>query len=197
MTTAKPLNTLELDKILTDSTVTRQKYLGAFPSCVHPKTQRRSYAFISNTDRHHEDGQHWCAWVIKNDTISFFDSFGRGPRDPSFPHNFQNIVKDFKHVQYTNTRIQNWTSKTCGYFCVHFIYILSLGLEYEDFLREYSNDYLSNDLIVIDFLNSITYICVSFGLQSKLFSVRYQIIEIATVNMHTSIKLLLSGYLQI
>ena len=155
MSFIKPLSTVDLDEILLNSNVTKGKYLGAYPSCVHPKTKKTCYAFISNTDEHTEAGQHWCAWVIKDDTISFFDSFGREPWSKTFPNHFNEITDGFKRVQYTNTRIQSWTSKTCGHFCIHFIYTLCLDLGYEDFLHDYSKKYLKNDIVVLDFFNSI------------------------------------------
>ena len=151
----KPLTTLDLDVVLVNSSVTKRKYIGSYPSCTKPETNKKIYAFISNTDDHNKVGQHWCAWVVNRDTISFFDSFGRDPWDTTLPINFQKIVEDYDHVQYTTTRIQDWSSKTCGYFCVHFIYTLCLGLDYENFLREYSKNLLYNDYIAFDFFNSL------------------------------------------
>ena len=155
MSSVRPLSTVQLDEILNNLSVTRRKYLGTYPACVHPKSKKSCYAFISNIDEHDEAGQHWCAWVVKEDTVSFFDSFGREPWNESFPYHFREIVDEFKRIKYTNTRIQNWASKTCGYFCIHFIYSMCLGLRYEDFLNDYSENYLNNDSVVIDFLNSI------------------------------------------
>jgi hypothetical protein len=151
------LSTIELDRILKHAKVTRVKYLGAYPSCITPKTKRRNYSFISNTDEHHEIGEHWCAWVVDGEKIYFFDSFGRDPWDTSLPTHFKDIVRGYNHVEYTNVRVQDWTSTTCGHFCIHFIYTLSLGLSYENFLNEYSTDFLNNDLVALDFYNSIIY----------------------------------------
>jgi hypothetical protein len=161
MSLIKPLNTAQLNKILESSSVTGKHFLGTYPACFHPESKKNCYAFISNIDEHDEAGQHWCAWIVKKDNekddkiLSFFDSFGRMPWDKSLPHHFKEICDGFERVQYTNTRIQNWTSKTCGYFCVHFIYTLCLGLNYEDFLYEYSKNYVNNDIVVVDFFKSI------------------------------------------
>ena len=152
-----PLTTAKLNEVLNRSNVTKSMYLGAFPSCIKPQTRRKKYSFILNTDDHYETGQHWCAFMANGQKISFFDSLGREPWDPSFPTHFQNIVDDYDQVEYTQARLQNWTSKTCGYFCIHFIYILSLGLDYKYFLNEYSNSFLENDSVVLDFYNSICY----------------------------------------
>ena len=154
---AIPLTTAKLNEVLNHSNVTKAMYLGAFPSCIKPQTRKKKYSFILNTDDHYETGQHWCAFMVNRRKILFFDSLGREPWDPSFPTHFQNIVDDYDHVEYTQARLQNWTSKTCGYFCIHFIYVLSLGLDYKYFLNEYSNSFLENDNVVLEFYNSIYY----------------------------------------
>ena len=152
-----PLTTVKLNEVLNHNNVTKSMYLGAFPSCIKPRTSRKKYSFISNTDDHNESGEHWCAWMVDGQSISFFDSLGREPWDPSFPPHFQKIVEDYSHLEYTQSRVQKWTSKTCGYFCIHFIFILSLGLDYRHFLDEYSSNFLQNDNVVLDFYNSISY----------------------------------------
>ena len=145
MRTDIALTTYDLDTLLKRTSVTRGKYLGAFPSCVIPRTNRKMYAFISNTDEHDNSGEHWCAWVVKDKTIIFFDSFGREPWHSSLPIHFQGIVNEYNHVEYNNSRLQNWGSSVCGYFCIHFIYVLCMGLEYKNFLNEYSDDKNKNE----------------------------------------------------
>lgn len=151
----EPLTTIQLDNILLNVSVTREKYIGAYPSCIFPKSRKKMYAFISNTDEHDESGQHWCAWVVKDETIYFFDSFGREPTDETLPVYFKDIIKEFKHIQYTNTRIQGWSSKACGYFCTHFIYVICLGLDYDDFLNDYTRNFIENDIVAFQFVSSI------------------------------------------
>jgi len=149
------LTTTQLDNILFTASATKKKYIGAYPSCFFPSPTKKSFAFISNTEEHDENGEHWCAWVVKHDVIYFFDSFGRPPTDETLSIHFKEIINNFKLVKYTNTRIQGWSSKACGYFCIHFIYILSLGLDYADFLNEYSQDFENNDSVAFNFVTSI------------------------------------------
>ena len=162
MLSIEPLTNTYLDRVLKIISVTKRTYIGSFPSCFQPRTEKIVYSFISNTDDHYSGGQHWCAWVVRNNTIFFFDSFGREPWDATLPRNFRKIVDSFDSVQYSTRRIQNWTSQACGYFCIHFIYVLSLGLEYKNFLDEYSKDFITNDGVAIDFVNSIIYFVVLF-----------------------------------
>ena len=155
MLSVEPLTNADLDRVLKITSVTKRMYIGSFPSCFKPRTEKKMYSFISNTDDHYSGGQHWCAWVVRDETLYFFDSFGREPGDPTLPKSFGEFADCFSSVQYSNTRIQDWTSPTCGYFCIHFIYVLSLGLKYQDFLDDYSKDFTTNDAVVIDFVSSI------------------------------------------
>ena len=150
-----PLTTTQLNDILFTTNVTSKSYIGTYPSCFSPTSTKPFYSFISNTEEHDENGEHWCAWVAKGDTICFFDSFGRSPKDKTLPKYFRDIVNNFNFIKYTNYRVQGLSSKACGYFCIHFIYVFSLGLDYEDFLSDYSRDFNKNDTVAIDFVSSI------------------------------------------
>ena len=81
----KSLTTLELDELLKNNAVTKKYFLGTFPACMSPLTTRKKYSFFTNTDEHNKGGIHWCAWMVDGDEITFFDSFGRHPKDPAFP----------------------------------------------------------------------------------------------------------------
>ena len=151
----KPLTTLQLNKILMNNPATKKMFVGTFPGCVLPSTKAKQYSFITNTDLHHQSGEHWNAWMVKGNHIIFFDSFGRDPRDTSFPDNYKDILEKFNDLEYSKVQIQSFNSVTCGYFCIHFIYVLSLGLDLEFFLNEYSNNFMKNDEFVVDFVNSL------------------------------------------
>ena len=81
----KSLTTLELDELLKNNAVTKKYFLGTFPACMSPLTTRKKYSFLTNTDEHNKGGIHWYAWMVDGDEITFFDSFGRHPKDPAFP----------------------------------------------------------------------------------------------------------------
>ena len=93
--------------------------------------------------------------MVHGEKILFFDSFGRDPRDSSFPDIYRELLNGFKFFKYSKTQVQNFTSFTCGYYCIHFIYLLSLGLDFEFFLNEYTDNFEKNDLTVIDFVNNL------------------------------------------
>ena len=151
----KALTTLQLNNVLMKNPVTKKSYIGTFPGCLIPSIKSKRYSFITNTDLHHEHGEHWNAWVVHGDKILFFDSFGRDPRDPSFPEIYKDVVNRFETFKYTKTQIQNATSSTCGYYCIHFLYVLSLGLDFDFFMNEYTDDFRRNDIDVIEFVNNL------------------------------------------
>ena len=149
------LTTEELNAILETNNVTKRYFLGTYPACMYPSTNKNVYSFITNTDNHNLQGTHWIAWFVRNDILSFFDSFGRSPYHHDFPVYYKKIAKQFKEVEYSRTQIQSSNSWTCGYFCINFIYSKSLGVDYKDFLGDFSNILHINDYIVLDFIDSI------------------------------------------
>ena len=151
----KALTTLQLNNVLMKNPVTKKSYIGTIPGCLIPSIKSKRYSFITNTDLHHEHGEHWNAWVVHGDKILFFDSFGRDPRDPSFPEIYKDVLNRFETFKYTKTQIQNVTSSTCGYYCIHFLYVLSLGLDFDFFMNEYMDDFRRNDIEVIEFVNNL------------------------------------------
>lgn len=151
----KPLNTERLNQILKSNSVTKKYFLGAFPACIYLKTNRDTYCFITNTDEHDKVGEHWNSWFVKNDKVTFFDSFGRPPDDPVFPKHYRNIMKKFNVVEFNRSQIQGRTAQTCGYFCVHFLFVFSLGLGFESFLDDYFKNVELNDIVVYDIVDSL------------------------------------------
>ena len=150
-----PITTKDLNKILYENSVTKRFFVGTHPSCILPKTTKTFYSFITNTQNHDEFGGHWNAWIVDGKRLTFFDSFGRDPKDVTLPEHYKDFIRRFRIVDWVRTRVQGWDSKACGYFCVHFIYMLSLGLNIKIFLREYTSDFEMNDQIVFDFVSSI------------------------------------------
>ena len=149
------LSTNNLNKILWNNEVTKDIFNGTYPSCMIPKSNKSVYAFITNTDDHKNPGEHWNSWFVRNKKLIFFDSFGRNPNDSDFPFYYHKLTKTFNQIEYNKTPIQAWDTFTCGHFCIHFIYVLSLGLEIKHFIGDYFKSFYENDIKVIDFINSI------------------------------------------
>ena len=152
----KALNTLQINHILKNNNVTKGMFIGTYPACIIPKTNKLKYTFVSNTHVHEKSGEHWNAWMVEGDTVSFFDSFGRSVFDPSLPSYYRDFVKKFKIVKCNLVQVQHFNSIACGFFCVHYIYLASLGVNFKHFLSDYSRDLKSNDDIVFDIIKSIS-----------------------------------------
>jgi len=150
-----PLTTNQLNKILKDNNVTNRYFIGTFPACNYPISKNAVYSFITNTDEHNRPGEHWNSWFVRDGKVIFFDSFGRTPYDQAFPQNYREFITKFNEVEYSRTQIQGFNGSTCGLFCVHCIYVLSLGLNLNNFINDYYNDFKRNDTILYTIVNSI------------------------------------------
>ena len=149
------LSTVELDEVLTNNNVTKNTFIGTYPSCMLPSTKKKIYSFITNTDDHSSSGTHWNAWFVNNNELTFFDTFGRSYNNTDFPKFYGEIAKKYKKVKYSKIKLQSRDSYTCGYFCVYFIYSLCLGIEFKYFLSDFTKNLECNDYIVLRFVDSI------------------------------------------
>ena len=145
------MNTRDLNKLLMNNDYTKRYYLGTFPACRTPKSRKKVYSFITNTDEHDKPGKHWVAWVVRGKEVKFFDSFGRSPYDNTFPHDFVDILERFERCIFVSEPVQKPGSPWCGLHCIHFIFMMLAGLDVEDFLENYkTSDIIS---IVTEILN--------------------------------------------
>jgi len=151
----KDLTNKDINDVLFKNSATKRYYIGTFPACIFPIIKSRKVTFITNTDEHDKAGEHWNAWIVDGDVLIFFDSFGRSPLDKTLPKQYHDFAKNFKKFQYVKPRIQGWLSNMCGYFCIHFIYVLSLNLEIKHFLSDYTKSFDRNDKVVARIFHSI------------------------------------------
>jgi len=147
------LSTNDLNRVLKRNNVTKDVYIGSFPACVIPETRKKRYFFITNTDQHDRPGKHWTAWMMDGDKAEFFDSFARSPEDEQFPEQFRYHIIG-KKVVYSDFRVQEYSSSACGYFCMYYIYLRSLGLNFQYIIKQLKN-LEENDDIVISLINSL------------------------------------------
>ena len=146
-----------IDKIIEGIPWIRRYYIGTFPSCGVTKlpTRRDTYCFITNVQHHNDPGLHWNSWFVRRGLLYFIHSYGRGPLDRLFPHDYRDIVSLFNGFTYFKFQVQPLSSFTCGYYCIDFILNLSLGLSTDDFKNEYSSDLKENDMIVVKTIESL------------------------------------------
>jgi len=119
------LSTIDLNRVLKRNDVTKHVYIGSFPACIIPKTRKKRYFFITNTDQHDGPGKHWTAWMMDGDKAEFFDSFGRSPENLGF---LQFLEKHAKTWQYNNICVQSMLSGVCGQHVIcFFLYIQKMS----------------------------------------------------------------------
>ena len=151
----RPLTTADMNQILGNNSVTKRYFLGTYPACLAPVTGKRKYSYVTNSESHESRGVHWNIWMVNDGCLTFYDSFGRSPWDSMLPDFYRDIVNDFDNVKYTEKRTQSYSSGTCGYFSIHCLYILSLGLDFDFFFKDYSSDFENNDIVAYDIVNSL------------------------------------------
>ena len=104
-------------------------------------------AYAINLDEHSDIGTHWIAFYVRNNDITYFDSFGVG-------HIPKEIIKfiGHKNVIANIFRIQAYDSMMCGYFCIGFINFMFKGKTLTEFTNlSYPYDFKRNDDIIMSF----------------------------------------------
>ena len=108
-----------------------------------PKTIKNG-AYVINLDEYENVGTHWIALYVKNNEITYFDSFG-------VEHAPKEIKKfiEHKNIKTSIFRIQADNSIMCGYFCIRFIDFMLAGKSLIDFSSLFSAyDFKKNDDII-------------------------------------------------
>ena len=96
-------------------------------------------------------GTHWIALYVKNNNITYFDSFG-------VEHIPKEITKfiDNKNIKTNIFRIQAYDSTMCGYFCIGFINLMFKGKTLTEYTNLFSPNIFkrNNDTIINYFMNN-------------------------------------------
>lgn len=142
------MNTLQLTAIM-DKISHNTHFLGVLP-CDQSMT-------IINTHPSELPGEHWLAvYFTREGTACFFDSFGNPPDDERFPYTIKNfLVTNSTNTLYSARRVQDFTTDVCGQHCVFFLHQLARGHGYNDVMRQYSDDYIKNDRMVLLFVKKL------------------------------------------
>lgn len=91
----------------------RTPFRGVYPMDRLPE-QRKSGAYVINTDNHDQPGSHWVA-VYDDGKVEYMDSYGLPPTDPR-------CLKFLgQHFSYNTIGVQQLYSNACGFYCVYFL----------------------------------------------------------------------------
>ena len=143
-----------MEKLGTDAIWTALKhhptFAGCFPADKIPHVKSFPTAFIVNTEKYGEEGEHWVAFYMEEDHCLYFDSFGVGVLEHPIS---SYLSKYYNSVIYSKIPVQDFSSVACGYFCIAFLVYVTCVNSYFHFLSQFNFDKLkSNDVICYNLL---------------------------------------------
>jgi hypothetical protein len=139
------MNTRQISSLLQSNPITRQSFVGVFPSDLLPKTPRKvkPCSYIANTQKHNQSGEHWvCFHFPQEGPAEFFDSYGFPPQ--------QDFLKILGNLyRFSSSFFQFPISSACGQYCIFFILQRCSGKSMTEILNMFSTtDLLENDILV-------------------------------------------------
>lgn len=109
-------------------------------------------AFVVNLDPHKKEGSHWVSIIAfgLNREVIYFDSLAL----PISQTINQQFLMAFPRTQWNSKAYQSPTATTCAHYCICFIYYISLGLNFDQFLKLLDSTHYT-DLFVNQFANKM------------------------------------------
>lgn len=123
------MNTQEIEVLLSDL----QGFKGVHPSDEIPviRIKRSPQCFVMNIDPASMPGSHWISIcvtkLLKKKVIELFDSYGTSLKGVNLPKGW--MFRQNKH------RIQDFTSKVCGHYCVFFTRKRLSGMTFQKIIK--------------------------------------------------------------
>ena len=125
-------------------------FAGCFPADKIPRVKSFPTAFIVNTEKSGEEGEHWVAFYMEEDHCLYFDSFGVEVLEHSILSYLSNY---YNSVIFSKIPVQDFSSVACGYFFIAFLVHVTCVNSYLHFLSQFNFDKLkSNDVICYNLL---------------------------------------------
>ena len=145
-----PLTNFEIQKYYENE----PRFNGVYSRDNLPKTIKNG-AHVINLDEYAVVGKHWIALYVKNNEITYFDSFGVENAPTEIMHFTRN-----KYVKTNIFRIQAESSIMCGYFCIgliDFMFAVRSLIDFASLISPY--DFKKNDKITLAYscLNEIVF----------------------------------------
>ena len=104
-------------------------------------------AYIINLDEYSDIGTHWVALYLKNNDVTYFDSFGL----EHIPKEIKTFIKN-NNIKTNTFRIQAYDSVMCRYFCIGFIDFMLSGKTLIEYTNLFSpNNFKKNDNIILSY----------------------------------------------
>ena len=132
-------------------------FKGTYPCDLVPiSLNNEPQAFVVNTENSNSSGQHWIALITKQTKCWYFDSFGNELLNQDILRSLRKI--GVKNYFFNCKQIQAVYSDSCGYFCIAFVLSLILGINYEDFLSEFSENVDQNDRLCLSLIKRYLFV---------------------------------------
>jgi hypothetical protein len=140
------MNNIILDKICRESKVSGKYFAGVFTINEIPRQLKPPSCFIVNTDPKGEPGTHWISCYDTINSVNIFDSLGSNVEKNTY---FNDYLFSTTRAVYKNAcRIQSPKSDICGIYSLIFIYYMTNGGIYENFLKMFKpQDEIANDIV--------------------------------------------------
>ena len=117
VTPPHPLSNFEIQKYYQNE----PRFNGAYSRDNLPN-KIKDGAYVKNLDEYSDIGAHWIALYVKDNDITYFDSFGV----EHIPKEIKAFIKN-KYIKVNIFKIQAYDSIMCRYFCVGFIKFMLKG----------------------------------------------------------------------
>ena len=144
-----PLTSLEIQKYYQNES----KFNGVFSRDNIPN-KIKDGAYVINLDEYSDIGTHWISLYVKNNDITYFDSFAV----EHIPKEIKKFI-DNKNIIANIFRIQAYDSIMCRYFCMGFINFMCKGKSLADNTNIFSpNNFKTNGDIILNYFMSNTFV---------------------------------------
>ena len=119
------------------------------------KISKYPVSLIININHAYEN-KYWIALAIYDDHVYICDSLGYISPSRIFPDNLVKFLYTATYGRdlYITKRLQD-KKHTCTYYCLLFVYIMSLKESYNIFLNTFSCNLSKNDKIVVKKVNNL------------------------------------------
>jgi hypothetical protein len=139
------MNTIQILEILSNDPFSKKYFKNVLAIDELPNSSKKikNSAFIINTDKKTEKGEHWLSVFYDGQSnCQFFDSLGLGPEI----YNLENFIINTSKAAFTNKyAVQSIFSEYCGYYAILFVMIRSRNVSFRKFLEYFDQDTLKND----------------------------------------------------
>ena len=128
MTPSYPLTNFEIQKYYQNE----PRFNGVYSRDNLPKL--KDGACVINLDEYFDVGTHWVDLYVRNDNMTYFDSFGV----EHIPKEIETFIGRPCSIKANIFRIQAYDSIICGYFCIGSIDFMISGKTLTEFTNLFS-----------------------------------------------------------